>query len=90
MPDPKSLKVVDLIRFVALPKEWSHPGYTIQRDSIAFMKVMIKRTWPSRVFEIDDYGCPWVYARIYQRGKMYHHYWAITEATGWRRIKPRA
>jgi hypothetical protein len=56
MPDPKSLKVGDRVRFVSIPTEWSQPGFTVQRCVRSFMKKMIRRAWPSRVSEIDEYG----------------------------------
>ena len=87
MPDPKSLKVGDLVRFVALPDEWSRTGYTVHRESIAFMKMMVSRTWPSRVVEIDEYGCPWIHARIRVRGRLHYHSWGIMESTGWRVVR---
>ena len=90
MPDPKALKVGDLVRFVTLPDEWSRPAHATPRDSIAFMKAMIKRTWPSRIARIDEYGYPWIEARIFRRGKWDYHSWAIIELTGWRRVERRA
>jgi hypothetical protein len=89
MPDPRTLKVGNLVRFVAIPTEWSQPGYTVHRESVAFMKKMIKRTWPSRVYEIDEYGQPWITARIRERGKLCLHIWAIFESTGWRCVQRR-
>ena len=89
MPDPKTLKVGDLVRFVSLPEAWSRAGYTIQRESIAFMKKMIKRRSPSRVYEIDEYGQPWIAARFRERGRYVSHMWAIMEETGWRRVEQR-
>jgi hypothetical protein len=90
MPDPRSLKVDDRVRFIALPDEWSHPGYTIQPECIVFMKKMIQRSWPSRVYEIDEYGQPWICAWIRERGKLSLHTWAIFESTGWRRVNRRS
>jgi len=87
MPDPKSLKVGDLVRFVALPDEWSRTDYTISAGDIAFMKKMIRRSWPSRVSEIDEYGHPWICARMRERGRICHHSWAIMESMGWRLVK---
>ena len=55
MPDPKRLKVGDLVRFVSLPDEWSQKDFSVSHDDVAFMKKMIKRSWPSRVFMIDEY-----------------------------------
>jgi hypothetical protein len=89
MPDPRSLKVGDLVRFVALPEEWSRPGCGVHRESVAFMKTMIRRSWPSRVYTIDEYGYPWIRARLRQRGVIHHHDWMITDATSWRRVNRR-
>jgi hypothetical protein len=89
MPDPKRLKVGDLVRFVRLPDEWSQKGFTVSHDDVAFMKKMIKRSWPSRVFMIDEYGRPWISARIHGRGKYQYHSWMIAESTGWRQVKVR-
>ena len=86
MPDPKSLKTGDFVRFIALPDEWSRPGFTVHRESVAFMKSMIRRTWPSRIVGIDEYGVPWIHARVRVRGKLHFHGWGIMESTGWRRV----
>ena len=45
--------------------------------------------WPSRVYEIDEYGQPWIRAKIRERGKLREHFWAIFESTGWRRVSRR-
>ncbi|MCP4707689.1 MAG: hypothetical protein GY869_03610 [Planctomycetes bacterium] len=88
MPDPKKLKVGDKVMFVALPDEWSEPEYYVHKDSIAFMKRMIKRKYPSRVSEIEN-GYPRIDARMIERGKIHYHGWAISEETGWRQVKKR-
>lgn len=90
MPDPKSLKVDDRVRFIALPDEWERPGYQLPKESLAFMKAMIKRTWSSRVYMIDEYGTPWIEARMRQRGRYVHHSWGILESTGWRKVVRRS
>ncbi len=89
MPDPKTLQVGDRVRFVSIPTEWSQPGFTVHAFDRSFMKKMIQRTWPSRVYEIDEYGQPWISARIRENGKLCHHIWAIFESTGWRRVNRR-
>lgn len=87
MPNPKSLQVGDLVRFVSLPDEWSRPDYAVPRGSIAFMKRMMRRSWPSRVYKIDERGYPWVSARTCERGKWKYHTWMIAESSGWRHVK---
>lgn len=89
MPDPRFLKVGDRIRLTSMPDEWSVEGYTVMPESVSFMKAMIRRTWPSRIVEIDEYGSPWIHARVRFRGKLRFHSWAIMESTGWRRVKRR-
>jgi hypothetical protein len=86
MPDPRALKVGDRVRFVSLPDEWRAPGFTVQRDDTQFMKTMIRRSWPSRVFRIDEYGTPWIAARIRRKGRVEYHMWGISEKTGWRLV----
>jgi hypothetical protein len=89
VPDPKCLKVGDLVRFMALPDEWSRPGYTVHLESVAFMRAMIRRAWPSRVVEIDEYGQPWIHARLRVRGRLHYHSWGIMESTGWSLVRRR-
>ena len=86
MPDPKCLKVGDLVRFTALPDEWSRPGFWVHRESVAFMRALIRRARPSRVAEIDEYGQPWIRARLWLRGRLHHHSWGIMESSGWRLV----
>jgi len=89
MPDPKTLKVGDLVRFTELPAEWSQPGYTIHRDTIRFIKKLIQRASPSRIREIDEWGYPWFRAITLERGKRHYHSYGIYESTGWRRVEKR-
>jgi len=89
MPNPRTLKIGDRVRFISIPEEWKQPGYGIQRESIAFMKRMLKRATPVRVTIIDEYGTPWISAITIERGKRNYHSWAITEETGWRMVVPR-
>jgi len=89
MPDPKRLKVGDKIKFVALPDGWSAPSFKVPRCSIAFMKKMIARIWPSRVCRIDEDGYPWIQSRIREGGRIVHHDWMICEQTGWRLVRNR-
>lgn len=90
MPNPLSLEIGDLVRFTSLPDEWSNPKFCLHRSSMAFMKKLIRRTWPSRVCRIDETGYPWIEARIRERGKLVHHSWMITESTGWRLVARRS
>ncbi len=89
MPDPTTLKVNDKVKFISIPKEWSKPGYRIDIDSINFIKLLIKRKSPSRVFEIDEYGYPFIAARTKEGKLTIMHTWLISEHSGWRKVKKR-
>jgi hypothetical protein len=89
MPDPTTLKVGDRIRFIALPDEWSREGHTVLPEDRSFMKVLIKRARESRVAEIDEYGRPWIHARLRVRGRLQYHSWLVVESSGWRLVQRR-
>jgi len=89
VPDPKTLRVGDLVRFVSIPEEWSQPGYRILPESVEFMERMIQRAWPSRVYEIDEFGHPWIAAKFKDEDNNLSHHWAIMESIGWRRVRRR-
>ena len=79
MPDPMKLQVGDRVRFVDLPEEWQDPQYTVLPESVEFMEAMIARSWPSRVYEVDEFGTPWVAVRLRKDGEIEHHTWGILE-----------
>jgi hypothetical protein len=89
MPDPKLLKVGDRVRFVSIPTEWSAPGYDVPREDMTFMKRMIKRTRPSRVYQLDYLGYPWIRAVMRHGKKTVYHFWMISDSTGWRKVSRR-
>ncbi len=90
MPDRKALKVGDRVRFVALPDEWRRPGFTVGRGDRDFMRAMIRRSFSSRIYEIDEYGTPWIAARIWHRERWEYHWWGLFESTGWRKVERRS
>ncbi|MEZ6194515.1 MAG: hypothetical protein R3F20_02140 [Planctomycetota bacterium] len=90
MPDPSPLNVGDRVRFVSLPEEWSTPGYSVHPSSRAFMRTLVARGRSSRIAGINEFGQPWIRARLRRRdGRIEYHQWEITEATGWVRVVPR-
>ncbi|HKX46347.1 MAG TPA: hypothetical protein VJP77_06560, partial [Planctomycetota bacterium] len=90
VPDPREIAVGDRVVFTALPGEWAAPRYRVPRGDRAFMKAMIARGRPARVFRIDVSGHPWIAARFRDPdGSPVHHDWLITEHTGWRRVRRR-
>jgi hypothetical protein len=89
MPDPRTLRKGDKIRFIGIPDEWTIPGCKVPRESMRFMKHMLMRKFPSRIYEIDEYGYPWIAARFKIKGKIVHHTWVIKENTGWIKVRKR-
>lgn len=87
MPDPRTLKVGDRVRFISIPKEWADSKCVVHEESRAFMEAMINRRHASRICEIDADGAPWIRARMKEGDRWAHHSWAITESTGWRLVK---
>ena len=53
------------------------------------MEFMVVRSWPSRVCEVDEFGTPWIAARICKDGEIEYHTWGILEQSGWRDVKRR-
>ena len=41
------------------------------------MESMVARSWPSRVYEVDEFGTPWIAARIRRDGKIEYPTWGI-------------
>ena len=89
MPDPKKLRIGDRVRFVSLPDEWQDPQYRVLPEDVEFMESMVARSWPSRVCEVDEFGTPWIAARICKDGEIEYHTWGILEQSGWRDVKRR-
>jgi hypothetical protein len=75
---------------VSLPAEWSRPDCQVLAEDRAFMKKMIARSWPSRIFWIDEYGTPWIAATIREKRRFVYHTWGIFESSGWRLVKRRS
>jgi hypothetical protein len=89
MPDPKALRIGDLVRFVSFADEWSKPGCFVPASCRAFQKALIRRRRPSRISWIDEWDTPWIEVRLRVRGRIHIHTWGILESTGWRLVKRR-
>ena len=90
MPDPRQLQVGDRLRFTSLPEEWSDPDFTVHSDDLAFMHYLVSRRRPCRVARVDEFGTPWIDARIrLADDTLEHHSWGVFETTGWRKVQRR-
>ncbi len=85
MPNPKTLKIGDKIKFIHRPTEWNNAKWHVYAKDKKFMDILIARGYWQRISEIDEYDKPWIHVKIKNKNKIVHHNWAITEKTGWLR-----
>jgi hypothetical protein len=81
MSEPwRDLRVGDRVRIVRLPSEVDARGYVFHRDTRDLYQRLIARRRPSRVFEIDQLGLPWIRCRFRRRdGSWEYHCLAIND-----------
>ena len=59
MPNPDNLKAGDKVMFTGLPEVWEG-GTGVSTEDVEFMKKVAALGGVYSVYEIDEYGCPWV------------------------------
>ncbi|HJT77984.1 MAG TPA: hypothetical protein VJ739_12345 [Gemmataceae bacterium] len=86
----QELHVGDRIRLVAEPPEWQQPGCYVPPCTRGLWRRLMARRQPLRVYEVDEWGVPWVRCRLRLRGGRWeHHHLALTEG-GWVRVRSHA
>ena len=83
MPDPKSLKVGDKIRFISIPLEWNESGFQVLPESKEFMNDLIKQNAVVVKIRIDEYCNPWFEVDICSGKSNGENSWAVFESSGW-------
>src|SRR5207237_7537709 len=84
------LRVGDRIRIVRMPSDANTPGTTFFPETRRLYKKLIARRRPVRVFQIDEWGLPWIRCRFRLKdGSWEHHYLAVND-NSWVRVKRRA
>ncbi|MFT3881513.1 MAG: hypothetical protein QM703_17830 [Gemmatales bacterium] len=77
----KTLKVGDRIRLVEVPTEFFQKGYYIHKDTLRVYKKLQARRRPLRVYQIDEYGFPWVRCMFQRKdGRCEWHYLAFNHS----------
>ena len=72
------LKVGDQVRFVAMPSEFSTPGYYVHPHTLSVYRRLIARRRPVRVFKIDEWKFPWIRCQFRRKdGRWEYHSLAI-------------
>jgi len=86
----RELRVGDRVRVVRMPTGVDAPGYTFHRETRRVYQRLIVRRKPSRVFEVDGSGLPWIRCRFRRKnGSWEYHSLAINDDS-WVRVTPRA
>ena len=91
MAKPKwsKLKVGDRVCFVRLPTFQGVPGGGLHPDTLRFYKKLIARGYPSRIYEIDEDGLPWIAAKFRRRNGKWEHHWLAINDDSWVLVKRR-
>lgn len=85
----RELKVGDQVRLVAIPPEFLREGYGIHKETMRLYKKLLARRRPLRVFQICDWGLPWIRCRFQRKnGQWEWHSLAINHG-GLVRVKSR-
>ena len=85
MPNPDNLKVGDKVMFTGLPEVWE--GSTgVSTEDVEFMKKVAALGGVYSVYEIDEYGCPWVEIVLPTENGVEEHTWGIFENSGWVKV----
>jgi hypothetical protein len=85
----RELRVGDRIRIVRMPTGVDAPGYTSHRDTRRLYQRLIARRRSSRVFEIDDWGLPWIRCRFCRKHGIWEYHSLAINDDSWVRVKPR-
>ncbi len=85
----RDLRVGDRIRLVRMPSEFDQAGYYLHRDTRRVYKRLIERRRPVRVYEIDEWGLPWIECRFRRKDGWWERHSLAFNHDGWVRVKRR-
>jgi hypothetical protein len=85
----RDLRVGDRIRIVRMPYDAVTPGYTMMPETSRLFKKLIARRRPVRVFQIDEYGHPWIQCRFRRRDGTWESHWLAVNDDSWVRVRHR-
>jgi hypothetical protein len=86
----RQLKVGDRVRIVRMPSGVDEPGYRFPAETRRLYERLIERGYPQRIYEIDEWGLPWIDCRFrLADGQWEHHLLAVNDDS-WVLVKPRA
>lgn len=85
----KSLRVGDRIRFGRMPWDADAPSCTFLPETRRLYKKLIARGRPARVFQIDEYGLPWIRCQFRRRNGAWEYHSLAVNDDSWVRVKAR-
>jgi hypothetical protein len=85
----RDLRIGDRIRIVRMPSGVDAPGYVFPPCTRRLYEKLITRRRSLRVYEIDEWGLPWIQCRFRQKnGTWLYHALAVNDDS-WVRVKRR-
>lgn len=82
----QELRVGDRVRLVRMPTGVDAPGYVFHPETRRLYQRLIDRRRSSRVFEVDEWGLPWIRCRFRgEDGSWEYHSLAINDES-WERV----
>jgi hypothetical protein len=72
-----------------MPSDADAPGYFFAPETRRLYQRLIARRRPLRVFQIDEYGLPWVACRFRLPDGRWEHHWLAVNDDSWGRVKSR-
>jgi hypothetical protein len=85
----RDLRAGDRIRLVRMPSEFGRPGYQLHRSTRRVYERLIERRRPLRVYEVDEWGLPWIACRFRQQDGSWAYHFLAFNHDGWVRVKSR-
>jgi hypothetical protein len=85
----RGLQVGDRIRIVRMPWDADAPGCTFLPETRRLYKKLIARGRPLRVYQVDEYGLPWVACRFCRKDGRWEYHWLAVNDDSWVRVRSR-
>jgi hypothetical protein len=85
----RELRVGDRVRIVRMPYDAVLAGHTFHPETRRLFKKLIARGRSVRVFQIDEYGHPWIACRFRRRNGSWEYHWLAINDDSWVRVKGR-
>jgi len=85
----KHLRIGDRVRFVRVPTFQGVVGGGLIPETLRLYKRLIRRGRASRVFQIDEYGLPWIRCRFPRKTGGWEYHWLAINDDSWVRVQVR-